>query len=82
MKVWNSTKRTQISVSSTSQRDETHSFLKKKIDDVYVSVSKARLHPGSTQRGSKHITDDIDDADDHDNGDDNHDDNLLVIMLM
>ena len=47
-------------------------FFQNIFDDVYVSVSKARLHPGSTQRGSKLIIDDIDDDDD---GDDNPDDN-------
>ena len=62
-----------------AQRNKTFQNI---FDDVYVSVSKARQHPGSTQRGSKHITDDIDDVYDHDNGDDNHDDNFLVIMLM
>ena len=55
-----------------AQRNKTFQNI---FDDVYVSVSKARQHPGSTQRGSKHITDDIDDDDDDDDGDDNHDDN-------
>ena len=57
-----------------AQRNKTHIF-QNIFYDVYVSVSKARQHPGSTQRGSKHITDDIDDDDDDDDGDDNHDDN-------